>query len=106
MFRAGKTRTLGGVEYLDVAWHHESPDYPVRLVSELNDERFEVRKLEFFADGRVGFASEHFSALGTQLGTVAVPPLHEINTDPEFEGVNIDKAAFEALWGRHARAAT
>jgi hypothetical protein len=42
--------------YIDVTWFHKLPTVPVRLVSELDDERYEVRKLEFFADGSVGFA--------------------------------------------------
>jgi hypothetical protein len=77
---------LGGMEYIDVVWRHENPDYPVRLVSELNDQRFEIRKLEFFADGTVGFASEDCSARGTELGIVAVPRLDELNAGHSFMG--------------------
>jgi len=94
------------MEYIDVAWRHENPDYPVRLVSELNDQRFEVRKLEFFADGTVGFASEDCSVRGTELGTVAVPPLDEINAESQFHGLSVDRASFEELWRRHAQPAT
>lgn len=40
------------MKYIDVAWRHDFADEPVRLVSELDELRFETRKLEFFRDGR------------------------------------------------------
>ena len=42
--------------HIVVTWHHEKPDNPVELFSELDDERFEVRKVEIFRDGRKCFA--------------------------------------------------
>ena len=92
------------MRYIDVRWRHESPEYPIRLVSELVAAGWEQRKLEFFADGRVGFASGAGAAPGTSLGTMAVPPLNEINAQSEFDGVEIDATAFEALWIEHGAA--
>ena len=86
------------MEYISVVWKHNHRDEPVRLVSELDEERFEVRKLEFFRDGSVGFASKECDSARTRLGEVTVPPLAEINEDPEFEGVPITKSEFDQLW--------
>ncbi len=86
------------MEYISVIWKHDHRDEPVRLVSELDGERFEVRKLEFFRDGSVGFASQEGESGGTRIGEVAVPPLSQINDDPEFEGVAITQTQFEQLW--------
>ncbi|MPV64341.1 DUF6881 domain-containing protein [Burkholderia sp. BE17] len=86
---------------IDVLWKHAFAAEPIRLVSVLDRDRNEVRKLEFFRDGRVGFADETRSSLGTELGTVPVPPLVEINVDPEFEAQEITLEIFEALWIRH-----
>ena len=91
------------MEFIDVQWIHDDPEDPIRLVSELDAERYETRKLEFFANGVVGFASPSESFGGTGLGVVPVPPLSEINADPEFAGVAITAAQFEALWARHAK---
>lgn len=44
------------VEYLKVRWFHENSDEPVVLMSELDASRYEVRKVEIFADGRIGYA--------------------------------------------------
>ncbi|MDF3833817.1 hypothetical protein P3W85_12785 [Cupriavidus basilensis] len=90
------------MEYIDVAWTHELSSEPVRLVSELDGERYETRKLEFFANGDVGFASAYLKTENTSLGIVPVPYLDEINADPEFDGVAITCEIFEALWLQYA----
>ncbi|WGS43412.1 hypothetical protein LFL97_07775 [Burkholderia sp. JSH-S8] len=83
---------------IDVAWKHTHEEEPIRPVSVLDGDRYEVRKLEFFRDGSVGFADTTRSPLGTRLGTVPVPSLIEINADPEFEAQEITLEVFEALW--------
>jgi hypothetical protein len=90
--------------FIDVAWRHNSGSDPVRLVSELDERRYENRKLEFFSDGRVGFASSASSSEGTMLGAEPVPPLSEINSDLQFSASSISSADFEVLWQRYARA--
>jgi hypothetical protein len=74
---------------------------PIRLVSELDAQRYEVRKLEFFPSGVVGFACTGQHSEGTELGELPVPPLAEINSSPEFTGISIAGAAFEQLWLEH-----
>lgn len=91
------------MEYIDVEWVHKSEEEPIRLVSELDESRFEVRKLEFFRDGSVGFASSELTNLGTELGTLPVPPLAEINSSSEFLGVSISGDQFERLWRLYGR---
>jgi hypothetical protein len=44
---------------------------PVVLYSELDDNRFEVRKVEVFRDGRLGYADAVRSSGGTGLGLEA-----------------------------------
>jgi hypothetical protein len=91
------------MEYIDVLWRFQSSEYPYRLVSELGDDRFELRKLEFFADGTVDAAGGDRETERTILGVVAVPPLSVINKDEQFEGTIITRDAFEALWLKYAR---
>lgn len=92
------------MEYIDVEWLHQTAGGPVRLVSELDDNRYETRKLEFFPDGRVGYASAHRNSSGTERGVVPVPALAEINQSPEFRGVTISSQVFEGLWAANAPA--
>ncbi|APP76214.1 DUF6881 domain-containing protein [Xanthomonas vesicatoria] len=89
------------MEYIDVIWHHEEHQDPIRLVSELDAQRYEVRKLEFFRSGAVGFAFIGQHSEGTELGELPVPPLTEINASPEFSGIPISGKAFEQIWHEH-----
>lgn len=86
------------MEYIDVEWLHCNDDYPIRLVSELDALRNEVRKLEFFRVGPVGFANASTSREGTTLSADSIPPLSEINAQHEFVGKSMSVEEFEALW--------
>ncbi len=92
-------------QYIDVLWKHQDDEDPVRLMSELGADRSELRKLEFFRDGTVDAADGARETSRTRLGIGAVPPLDEINRDPQFEGSSITQDAFEAMWIEHARPA-
>lgn len=91
------------MEYIDVLWKCQSSEYPYRLVSELGDDRFELRKLEFFADGTVDAAAGDQETERTMLGVVAVPSLSTINEDEQFEGAIISCDTFEILWLKYTR---
>jgi hypothetical protein len=88
------------MKYIRVGWKHGHPDEPVVLYSELDDNRFEVRKVEVFRNGECGFASAETASRGTKLGLVAVPELAEIAKDPQFDPVEIGREDFEAIWAR------
>lgn len=84
--------------YIRVLWRHAFPDDPVALWSELDADRGEVRKVEIWSGGRVGYASNAGEVGGTRLGDVPVPPLGEINLDPQFHAEMIAKDDFERCW--------
>ena len=84
-------------QYICVKWLHKNADDPVDLYSELDGERYEVRKVEVFADGRRGFA-DATEEKGSMLGTMPVPSLDEINTSPEFEAREISEEEFQRIW--------
>ncbi len=86
------------MRYIDVEWIHDLEDEPIRLVSEIGDDEFEIRKLEFFRDGSVGYSSEKKSSKNTELGICEVPSLEEINSQEEFSGCVITSEQFDKLW--------
>lgn len=91
------------MKYICVKWIHSNPTEPVLLCSELDPENWEVRKVEVWADGAKGFASETESFGSTQLSEEPLPSLDEIASDPQFQPSEITKEEFEALWeARHA----
>ena len=88
------------MNYICVKWIHSCPDDPVWLYSEIDSNRWEIRKVEIFADGRYGYASAAESGGETRLGECPVPPLTEIAADPQFEPAEITKEKFEEMWQR------
>ena len=89
------------MRFIDVQWLHADRNDPVRLVSEIDGNGNETRKLEFFRNGSVGYASGEASSLGVVLGTVPVPSLDEITASDEFDGVELSRLEFESLWAQH-----
>lgn len=87
--------------YVDVVWQHDHPNDPIRLVSELDSSRNETRKLEFFRDNRVGFASALGHTSGTALGEAPVPEIEEINRDKQFTAKVMSADEFKELWAIH-----
>jgi hypothetical protein len=86
------------MKYIKVRWIHNFPDEPTVIYSELNNARFEVRKVEIFSDGRKGYASlvENFGS--TKLGIEPVPTIEEISEDVQFQPKEITKEEFEKVW--------
>lgn len=84
--------------YISVRWIHAHPEKPTLLVSELNAARLELRKIEYFKNGRVGTASRGHSNGGTLLGTKPVPALEEINADRQFVAEEISEVEFNTQW--------
>ncbi|WP_444946302.1 DUF6881 domain-containing protein [Microbulbifer sp. VTAC004] len=91
------------MRYIDVDWIQDSEDYPYRLVSEIADDNFETRKLEFFRDGSIGYASDKGSTKDTELGICEVPSLDVINSQDELSGQSITRDEFETLWQKYVR---
>jgi hypothetical protein len=86
------------MNYIRVQWLHETPEAPVLAVSELDDHRWERRKVEVFADGSKGYAMKGEERGGTRLGLVPLPPFDEIAADPQFLPEEITEEEFEAVW--------
>lgn len=86
------------MKYILVKWMHHFDNEPVLLYSELDDSRFETRKIEVFPDGKKGYASETEEFGSTRLGTEPVPSVSEIAKDPEFDPKEITQDEFEKVW--------
>ncbi|WP_328515591.1 DUF6881 domain-containing protein [Ralstonia pseudosolanacearum] len=84
--------------YIRVNWIHKLPAEPVCIYSEMNSDRWETRKVEVYADGRIGFADGTTSACESMLSTEPLPTLREIAADPQFIPVEISQEEFEKIW--------
>ena len=85
--------------YQKVLWHHDFPDEPVELYSEI-DAGYEIRKVEVYRDGKYDYADHSRSTGTTMLGEDIVPGTDEINEDPEFTATAIDAEEFRQVWKR------
>lgn len=86
------------MEYVCVKWLHDLPDEPVWLYSELDEARWEVRKVYVFADNHKEWADSSREAGKTWLGLEPFPALSEIQKDTQFEPKIITKTEFEKVW--------
>lgn len=68
------------------------------LYSELDELRWEIRKVEVFADGHMQFASAEASTGDTRLAEKPIPALEEIAKDSQFAPAEITKEEFESVW--------
>jgi hypothetical protein len=86
--------------YVKVHWDHGFADEPVELFSELGEDRYEVRKVDVYRDGRADWADAGRETDAIGLAEVPFPGLGEINAQPEFHAEVITAAEFEAAWVR------
>jgi len=86
--------------YLRVRWIHTMSSEPMLIYSELDDNRWELRKVEIYADGRCGFASASEGGGGSALSKEPIPSMEEIAADPQFEPVDIEENEFERIWNQ------
>lgn len=92
--------------YLKVKSLKPVPGEPSLVYRELNEFRREMRKVEIYATGVVGYASSTEAVNSTGLSTETILPLPqhtaspEIFSDPDFEPSEISKEEFEEVWAR------
>lgn len=86
------------MKYIKISWVHDHPREPVWLFSELDEGRWETRKVEIFTDGSKGFATKEEEIGGTFLGEHPVPMLNQIASDPQFVPEEISREEFEKVW--------
>lgn len=87
------------MRYQRVRWAHDAVEVPILLYSEIDDDGWEIRKVEEFRSGFRDLASRDVETGGSFLGIEPIPPLDEINLSAEFDGALISAEDFETVWG-------
>ena len=93
-----REQQVAGYTYLLVRWNNAPPGMPAEMWSELDDERSEIRKVEVWSDGRVGYAVGSEEVGGTRLSISPIPSVEDISAQLPFEPIEISEAEFEARW--------
>jgi hypothetical protein len=86
------------MKYLMVDWLHNFSDEPIKIYSEIDEQRNEVRKIELFRDGKIGYATETVEFGGCGLSECPIPEIEEIATNPQFKPIEITREEFEEVW--------
>ena len=84
--------------YLKVVWKHDFLEEPTELFSELDEERYETRKVERFRNGLLQFAGPQGASGDTWLGETPIPPAEKIAQDPVFLVCPLTSDEFEQLY--------
>ncbi|MGW7433211.1 DUF6881 domain-containing protein [Streptomyces sp. NPDC054861] len=91
------------MRYVKVTWDHDFADDPVLYLSELGDDGYETRKVQFYRDGRSEWADESSETATVGLSEIPFPPLEEIASQSECTAKVITPEEFESAWkGAHA----
>jgi hypothetical protein len=86
------------MEYRHVKWRHDLPHQPTDIYTELDDDRWETRKVEVFADGRIQYSDGVDSTGNTDLSDVQAPTPEEASNNDVLTTTEIDEATFEHMW--------
>ncbi len=88
------------MKYLKCDWIHNYDDCPYSFYNEIGKDNFEIRKIEFFKNGLVAYASKEIE-YHTFLSEATVPSVEEINLDIQFKAELITQEEFEILWKKY-----
>ena len=76
------------MKYFKVEWKQDHPDEPIWLYYEVDHKNNEVRRVEEYRDGHMGYVSAEASHLAFRA-EAPLPPIDEINRNPEFDAKEI-----------------
>lgn len=85
--------------YLLIKPRQRDTNQPVTYI-EIDEDRWEVRKVDVFSDGRVTSASGKGSTGTTRLANMPTPAKSELATSSELEVIEISRAEFDEVWNK------
>ena len=87
------------MEYILLEWFHDIEDEPYLIYSEIDNQRYETRKIEVFKNGTCLRCGEEILNSSIDLADIAFPEnIDEINRDKQFHAKYITKKDFEKFW--------
>src|SRR5262245_42194787 len=92
------------MRYSKLIWRRRSNTEPAEILSEHDSAGWETRKIEYFSDGSIGFASRTESVGGSRLSEIKRPADDEVN-GAEMSVVEFTASEFESAWKQAQNAA-
>jgi hypothetical protein len=75
-----------------------APKDPLEYYVEFDALRNEIRKVEVYPDGRIGYATQEKNTPGTELGLLHAPPFSEILKIEGLDSRQITAQEFQVMW--------
>jgi len=94
------------VSWFHGVWITAPDDEVVDWYDELDSERWSIRCVRRFRDGSLKAYSYASPDWRHEMPEMPLPPLEEINDNPDFSAKEITKAEFEAVWEKATRDVT
>jgi len=86
------------MKYLKVRWLHNIKEDPVIFYYELDNFDNEIKKIEIYVDGSVGYADDKFQLNGSIISECKISTFDEIAKQKEFIPENITKEEFYQIY--------
>jgi hypothetical protein len=86
------------VSWFHGVWVTAPDDEAVDWYDELDPQRWSIRCVRRFRDGSLKACSYASPDWRDEMPEASLPPLEEINDNPEFVAKEISKAEFEVVW--------
>ena len=86
------------VSWIHGVWVSAPDNEPIDWFDELDALRWSIRCVRRFRDGSMRACSYASSNWRDEMPEAPIPPLKEINSNPEFRAKEITKEEFEILW--------
>jgi len=94
------------MSYIKILWKEADEGLPSLYYSELDDNRWELRKVEVYRDGLATYADKDISTGSTMLGLIPFPPISELGARPELDVEEISKEEFDEAWSKVVSSST
>jgi hypothetical protein len=88
------------LKYIKIFWNQEEDEYPIEIYAKLDNDNYEVKRVEFFKNGKVAYADENIEN-GTYLSPAQYTDLNEFNVPNGMDDVfatEISEDEFNEAW--------
>ncbi|AMA50409.1 DUF6881 domain-containing protein [Flavobacterium covae] len=92
------------MRYYKIEWiHKNNEEYPYLYILEVNTLGEEIKKMEFYTDGRINYATENIEN-GTFLSPIKFNDIEDYNNSDDNEilkGIEMSKDMFYEIWDKN-----
>lgn len=91
------------MRYICIEFETYEDRVPQTIYSEIDDLGYEVRKIEIYFDGTVGYASYEREVGKTLLADQMIPTVDDINIEKDVRAIHLTNKEFESLWLKYTQ---